>query len=569
MIAPDTPFDDALIEGAARGDYPPGFHEWPLVDRNRLFAAAVRRPSRPKLEYCPPDEPTKLTEPGFVSFVGSQGGQKAKIIGLAWDEPRPIESALPPVMAFDPRLLPSALGDYVLDVADRQQAPPDFAAVSALVGLASIAGNRVRMKPKQLDDWEVTPNLWGAAIGAPSMMKTPAIRSALGPVFDLQDRLKKTWEAQQQDAAIDAELSELEAKAASKKAQSAFKAGNVEEAKRILSERSSENDAGLPCPRLIVNDATVEKLGELLNQNPRGLLLIRDELPGFLAKMESEEFQSDRAFYLEAFNGDGPFTYDRIGRGTIHIENCTLSIIGGVQPSRIAPLVRGAMSGSSDDGLIQRLQLAVWPDAIGEWRWIDRRPNDVARERYVDVFKGLHEFTARLTAPAIFAFSDDAQRLFREWMTELQTAARSGQHPPALESHLLKMPKTIASLALLFELVEGGRGTVGVAAAARAFGWADYLQTHATRLYTSGSVLAENGARLIFARRKHLPAPFTGRDVHRKAWAGITDRDAVASAIETLCSAGYIREIASAPSEVGGRPSVGYIWNPHIKDEEK
>ena len=100
-----------------------------------------------------------------------------------------------------------------------------------------------------------------------------------------------------------------------------------------------------PCPRLVVNDATVEKLGELLNENPNGLLLIRDELPGWLAKMESDEYQSDRAFYLEAFNGDGRFTYDRIGRGTIAIENCTLSIIGGIQPSRLAPLVRGAVSG--------------------------------------------------------------------------------------------------------------------------------------------------------------------------------------------------------------------------------
>jgi hypothetical protein len=307
----------------------------------------------------------------------------------------------------------------------------------------------------------------------------------------------------------------------------------------------------------------------LLNQNPRGLLLVRDELPGFLAKMESEEFQSERAFYLEAFNGDGQFTYDRIGRGTVHIENCTLSIIGGVQPSRIAPLVRGAMSGSSDDGLVQRLQLCVWPDAVAAWKWVDRAPNETARARYVGAFNAIHEFTARLTTPAVFSFSDEAQGLFREWITELQTSARSGKHPPALESHMLKMPKTIASLALIFELVDGGRGTVGVAAAARAFGWADYLLTHAIRLYTSGSVLAENGARLILARRKHLPAPFTGRDVHRKAWAGITDRDAVASAIETLCSAGYIRELSSAPSESGGRQSVGYIWNPHIKDEEK
>jgi hypothetical protein len=181
-----------------------------------------------------------------------------------------------------------------------QQSPPDFAAVAALCGLAALAGNKVRMKPKQFDDWAVVPNLWGAPIGAPSMMKTPAIRSALGPIFDLQDQLKKGWETEQRDVDLEAALSELEAKSAAKKAASALKAGDRDEAKRLLAG-ASDNDADIPCPRLIVNDASVEKLGELLNQNPRGLLLIRDELPGFLAKMESEEFQSDRAFYLEAF----------------------------------------------------------------------------------------------------------------------------------------------------------------------------------------------------------------------------------------------------------------------------
>jgi len=37
--------------------------------------------------------------------------------------------------------------------------------------------------------------------------------------------------------------------------------------------------------RYVVNDTTVEKLGELLNQNPNGLLLFRDELSGFLRLM--------------------------------------------------------------------------------------------------------------------------------------------------------------------------------------------------------------------------------------------------------------------------------------------
>jgi hypothetical protein len=222
------------------------------------------------------------------------------------------------------------------------------------------------------------------------------------------------------------------------------------------------------------------------------------------------------------------------------------------------------MSGSSDDGLVQRLQLAVWPDAIGEWKWVDRPPSEAARERYIGVFNDIHEFTAKLTAPAVFSFSDDAQQLFRVWMTELQKSARSGKHPPALESHILKMPKTVASIALLFELVDGGRGTVGAPAAARAFAWADYLLTHAVRLYTSGSVLAENGARIIIARRDRLPIPFTARDVHIKSWAGLSDRDAVAAAIDTLVTTGHCREVPSAPSVTGGRPTVSYIWNPHI-----
>jgi hypothetical protein len=37
--------------------------------------------------------------------------------------------------------------------------------------------------------------------------------------------------------------------------------------------------------RYLVNDTTVEKLGELLNDNPNGLLLFRDELSGFLSSM--------------------------------------------------------------------------------------------------------------------------------------------------------------------------------------------------------------------------------------------------------------------------------------------
>jgi Protein of unknown function (DUF3987) len=125
--------------------------------------------------------------------------------------------------------------------------------------------------------------------------------------------------------------------------------------------------------------------------------------------------------------------------------------------------------------------------------------------------------------------------MFREWMTEIQTEARSRKLPSVIESHLLKMPKTVAALALIFELVDGGRGAIGPIAAGRALEWADYLRSHAIRLYSAGSVMAENGARLIIERRAQLPESFTARDVQRKEWAGLADRDAVCDCNRIAC----------------------------------
>jgi hypothetical protein len=540
---------------------PAGFETWTQAQRDAWAAEGARAYAEKQKQM--PERAAALIA-GATPYAPKA---EAAPPSAVWPAPKPIESSLPTVARLDPDLLPEAIRDYVLDVADRQQAPPDFAAIAALCGLASIIGNAARVRPKQYDDWEVVPNLWGAIVGRPSAMKSPMMSAALAPVYSLQDALRKEWEAAQREADIEDVLSDLDAGEARKKAAKAIKAGDREGAKRLLAEHSKGNEEVAPCPRLIVNNSTVEKLGELLNQNPRGLLLIRDELPGFLAPLESEECQSERAFYLEAYNGDGQFTYDRIGRGTVHIPFCTLSIIGGVQPSKIAPLVKGAITGERDDGLIQRLQLAVWPDDIGSWRWVDRSPNASARQRYDQAFRDLHDFSQGRNDPAAFSFSPKAQDMFREWMTELQVEARSGNLASALESHLLKMPKTVASLALIFHLVDGGRDAIGAEAMGRALDFAEYLRSHARRLYSAGAVAAENGAKLIVDRRAQLPEPFTARDVWKKSWAGIYDRDSADAAIDLLTAAGYCREAPPSASPSGGRPTTSYIWNPQLKVE--
>ena len=70
------------------------------------------------------------------------------------------------------------------------------------------------------------------------------------------------------------------------------------------------------------------------------------------------------------------------------------------------------------------------------------------------------------------------------------------------------MPKTVASLALVFELLDSSRAAIGETAVRRALGWADYLRSHAGRLYAAGETMAENGAKLIVERQQHPLAPY-------------------------------------------------------------
>ena len=133
--------------------------------------------------------------------------------------------------------------------------------------------------------------------------------------------------------------------------------------------------------RYITNDTTYEKLGEILSQNPNGVIAHRDELVSLLKTLDREEYAAARGFFLTAWGGKERYTFDRIGRGRVHIEGACLSMIGSTQPGRLAEYVRRAVSGGSgDDGLIQRFGLLVWPDQSPEWKDVDCYPDTAARE---------------------------------------------------------------------------------------------------------------------------------------------------------------------------------------------
>lgn len=186
-------------------------------------------------------------------------------------QPKALPEGLPAAMPWDDDLLPEALRGYVRDVADRTQCPPDFVAVSLIVAISATVGRKRTIHPKQRDDWEVVPNQWGCIIGRPSAMKSPALKQALRPLVALEAKERERHLAALTEYKAAGEILEIERKAAKDKAKKLMADGKKDAAIAAIAELADD----LPAPvarRYIVNDATVEKLGELLNENPNSLL---------------------------------------------------------------------------------------------------------------------------------------------------------------------------------------------------------------------------------------------------------------------------------------------------------
>ncbi len=161
---------------------------------------------------------------------------------------------------------------WIADIADRAQCPPDFLGIATLVAIGAVVGRTLAIRPKRHDDWTVVPNLWGIAIGRPGVMKTPALEEALRPLHRLVLDARKDHEQRLADHAFTLAEAQARLEVAKKKLKKAVAKGLPTEALRDAFTAPLP-----PAPterRYLVNDATVEKLGELLNQNPNGLLAL-------------------------------------------------------------------------------------------------------------------------------------------------------------------------------------------------------------------------------------------------------------------------------------------------------
>ncbi len=497
---------------------------------------------------------------------------------LDWPEPTPLKSIkkdLSPVIPLPAALIPEPYQPWLTDIAERMQCPLDYVAVAALIATASLIGAGCKIRPKKNDSWSVVPNLWGGIVGRPSTLKSPSLKEVLKPMKALEEEAYAAFEKEIQAHEIELESHKVQKEAIKKRMGKAADLRNDLDYKLAMEELKMLKEPQAPIwKRYCTNDTTIEKMHELLSQNPRGLLLHRDELMGLLTTWDKVGHEADRSFYLEAWNGDDSKTTDRIGRGTTHTKSLCISILGSTQPDKLLGYFQQTLSGFCNDGLLQRFQLLVYPDEIKNWTLVDKKPNITAQREAASIMKELatmnfcdYGAVQEGDDTPYFCFTDHAQHTFFAWLTELESEKLTAEEEPILLEHFAKYRKLMPSLALIFHLINiasgKARGPISFDCVEKAAAWCDYLEHHARRIYemglSPGYQAARNLARRIQSR--DLNDAFDARDVYRKEWAFLKTREEVEAACELLIDLGWLTE---ATSSEGRKAKRCFYVNPKI-----
>ncbi len=261
--------------------------------------------------------------------------------------PEPIDVSGLQYERFPVDCLPGPVAEFVSAVAGSVNCDESMVALPVLAVAAASIGNarEVLVKSGHVE----TCILWVATIVNSGDGKTPAAKPAVRPLHKRYREARRQFERKM--AEYNRQVERLEA-----------------DAKRGGGKGSRPSAADMPprpsLERSLVADVTIERLAELLEENPRGLLVHIDELAGLMAsfgRYQQGRGGADTAAYLSMHSGE-PIVIDRktLARH-VYIARPLVSICGGIQPSAFRKAMDPELRGC---GFLPRFLLASPPSRV-------------------------------------------------------------------------------------------------------------------------------------------------------------------------------------------------------------
>jgi hypothetical protein len=490
----------------------------------------------------------------MADFVEHRGGDadpiRAEVEALASktdaEAVAPDAPAVPAYMPFPVDVLPEPIRSFVADAAKSIGCDPSYVALPVLSGLASAIGNTHVIALKR--GWKEPAIVWTAIVGDSGTAKSPALELALRPIRKRQHEAMKRHTDAMKEYADALAMHERDAA----------------QWKRSKSDTPPPAKPEAPiADRCWTDDATTEALAVLLQQNPRGLLMVRDELAGWINGFDAYRAGKggDAAKWLE-FHGGRASLVDRKGGGTIYVPRAAVSIAGGIQPETLR---RALGQEHRDNGLAARLLLTCPPRKPKRWTESDVDVNTEAAVAVV--FDRLFGLTPETDddgdeRPRLVMLADDGKRAWVTFYNEHagEQVSLSGDEAAAWS----KLEGYAARLALVFHLTRWAAGDATLRDSSRVDGTSiaagvalvRWFCNEARRVY---AILGESDegreARRLVEWIECKGGTVTARDLTRGPREYRGDPERAAKALGELVAAGVGRWEVDAHGPKGGRPA--------------
>ena len=346
-----------------------------------------------------PDDPYSESP----SSNGRRGGEP--------DEGAPDRSSAPFSFApFPIEALPATAAAYVEATSEALDVAPAFLAVPMLSVLSTGVGASARLQLKR--SWREPATLWTAVVAPSGSTKSAALQHVLRPVHRKE-----------------------------REAQNAY-----EEALARYDPNSNE-----PKPtrtRYRTGDPTTEAVVRILEENPQGVLLARDELAAWLGSFDRYAHgAADLQFWIEVWGGE-QVSLDRVGEGNITVSNPAVSLTGTIQPRTLQKKLDTIHFQS---GFASRLLLCRPPTTAKTWTEAD--VSEALEDRYRALLDSLYALGKHGTdgEPVMVTLSPAAKERWIQFYDEANAQLHREHDGPARAAQA-KAINHAARLALIFHL---------------------------------------------------------------------------------------------------------------------
>ena len=333
------------------------------------------------------------------------------------------------VISFPLEIFPKAIRDIIEALEEYENYNVDFTSASFLTVFAAAMGNTWSVR--FMTGWVSRPIIYMVLVGSPSCGKTPPLQQAVAPLLKLDGEYDMIY------------CKEMET----------YRRWERMSAKQ-RERHSLPEEMKMPKRKcLVVVDSTVEALIGALRDNPRGVLIYKDEIDSLLSNFNRYN-GSDEGYFLSLFSGT-PFKYSRKSNNEhIFLANPYCSIIGTTQPGRLGEQFGGKRM---MNGFSSRF-LKVYPEIDKMPSWNDTAMPDGVLEEWERIIRKVITVTpstdqeGKATSIELL-FSQESKLRIIQWKDEVNNKVYAETDSDAVRALCGKLETYLVRFCLVIQIM--------------------------------------------------------------------------------------------------------------------